>query len=80
MISITCDVPTFPLEELKQSQNGIFANFDYSLVSPDTYASKEGIFHPENAQERAKQVRHWLRNREEDHIVGKSLCGLWKRG
>jgi hypothetical protein len=45
---------------------------DFSTLSPE-YASKKGIFAHENAGERAKQVRKWLRSREEDVIVGTSI-------
>jgi hypothetical protein len=60
------------VDELKNSQDGIFAHLDFSTLSPD-YASKKGIFAHENAGERAKQVRKWLRSREEDVIVGTSI-------
>jgi len=45
---------------------------DFSTLSPD-YASKKGIFAHENAGERAKKVRQWIRSREEDTIVGRSI-------
>jgi hypothetical protein len=45
---------------------------DFSTLSPD-YASKKGIFAHENAGDRAKKVRQWLRSREEDVIVGTSI-------
>lgn len=65
---VPCDTPLHPVDELKDSQDGIFAHLDFSTLSPD-YASKKGIFAHENAGERAKQVRKWLRSREEDVIV-----------
>jgi hypothetical protein len=45
---------------------------DFSTLSPD-YASKKGIFAHENAGDRAKKVRQWLRSRKEDVIVGTSI-------
>jgi len=69
---VPCDTPLYPVDELKNSQDGIFAHLDFSTLSPD-YASKKGIFAHENAGERAKQVRKWLRSREEDVIVGTSI-------
>jgi hypothetical protein len=44
---------------------------DFSTLSPE-YASKKGIFAHENAGARAKEVRHWLRSRDEEIIVGTS--------
>lgn len=69
---VPCDTPLYPIEELKNSQGGIFAHLDFSTLSPE-YASKQGIFAPENAGARAKLVRQWLRNREEEVIVGTSI-------
>ncbi|WWC89077.1 uncharacterized protein L201_003995 [Kwoniella dendrophila CBS 6074] len=63
-----CDTPTYPVSKLKSSNNGIFESLDFSTLSPE-YASKKGIYAPENGSERAKQVRYWLRNREESEIV-----------
>jgi hypothetical protein len=51
-------VPTYPLEELRKSEGGIFADFDYSHISPI---------------ERGRKVRKWLKEREEQHIVGTSI-------
>jgi hypothetical protein len=68
---VPCDTPLYPVDELKNSQDGIFAHLDFSTLSPE-YASKKGIFAHENAGERAKKVRQWLRSREEDIIVGTS--------
>jgi hypothetical protein len=69
---VPCDTPLHPVDELKNSQDGIFAHLDFSTLSPE-YASKKGIFAHENAGERAKQVRKWLRSRDEDIIVGASM-------
>lgn len=44
------------------------AGFDFSTLSPD-YASKKGIFDPDNSEERARQLRQWLRSRPEREIV-----------
>jgi hypothetical protein len=66
-----CDVPLYPLEDLKTSKDGMFAHLDFSTLSPD-YASKEGIFAPSNVAQRAMKVRRWLRDREENEIVGMS--------
>ncbi|WRT66607.1 uncharacterized protein IL334_003566 [Kwoniella shivajii] len=63
-----CDTPTYPLSALKLSNNGIFSSLDFSTLSED-YASKSGIYAPEQGEERAKEVRRWLRDREEDEIV-----------
>jgi len=63
-----CDTPTHPVEKLSAANGGIFSSLDFSTLSPD-YASKEGIFHPSAARERAKQVRRWLRERPEREIV-----------
>ena len=73
-----CDIPTYPLDVLKQSQDGIFAHLDLSTLSPG-YASKEGIFHPDNAAAKAKACRRWLRDRSEDHIAGDYLQPLKSR-
>jgi hypothetical protein len=67
--SIPCDTPLYPLEELKNAQDGIFSHLDFSTLSSG-YASKKGIFAPENVRERAKQVRQWLRDRPESNVVG----------
>jgi hypothetical protein len=48
---------------------GIFADLDFSTLSPD-YASKKGIFATDNAPDRAKRVRRWLRDRPEAEIAG----------
>jgi hypothetical protein len=69
MLSNTCDIPTYPLETLKHAQDGLFASLDFSTLSPG-YASKEGIFHPDKADLKAKACRQWLRDRPEDHIAG----------
>jgi len=45
-----------------------FAGFDFSPLTPD-WNSKKGIYDPANVKERAKWVRHWLRDREEQDIV-----------
>ncbi|KAK6909832.1 hypothetical protein L486_00518 [Kwoniella mangroviensis CBS 10435] len=63
-----CDTPTYPISKLKSSNDGIFSELDFSTLSED-YASKQGIYAPENGSERAKRVRHWLRDREESEIV-----------
>ncbi|WVQ74388.1 hypothetical protein IAR50_003989 [Cryptococcus sp. DSM 104548] len=63
-----CDTPTHPLSDLKASNDGIFSTLDFSRLSPE-YASKQGIFDPRNAVERARQVRLWLRERPEKEIV-----------
>lgn len=68
-LSIPCDTPIYPLESLKHSQDGIFAHLDFTPLSPE-YASKKGIFHPKNLDQRSRDVRRWLRNRQEDTIVG----------
>jgi len=68
-----CDTPLTPIEELKNSRDGIFAHLDFSTLSPE-YASKEGIFDPKNANERARLVRRWIRDRSEDRIVGVFFC------
>ena len=72
---MACDTPLYPVDELKNSQDGIFAHLDFSTLTPE-YASKKGIFAHENAGERAKQVRKWLRSREEDVIVGTPISLL----
>lgn len=46
----------------------MFSDLDFSGLSPD-YASKQGIYDPDNCAERAKLVRHWLRARPEREIV-----------
>ncbi|WWD17045.1 hypothetical protein CI109_101482 [Kwoniella shandongensis] len=63
-----CDTPTSPVSALAASNGGIFSSLDFSTLSPN-YASKKGIYAPENASERARQVRNWLRDREEGEIV-----------
>jgi hypothetical protein len=73
-----CDIPTYPLDVLKQSQDGIFSYLDFSTLSPG-YASKEGIFHPNEAAAKAKACRQWLRARSEDHIAGKLLIANRQR-
>jgi hypothetical protein len=69
--SVPCDTPLDPIEALRASNNGLFADLDFSTLSPD-YASKMGIFSPGQATERAKRVRKWLRDRPEEEIVGES--------
>lgn len=66
-----CDTPSYPVSEITRSQDGIFAELDFSTLSPD-YATKKGIFHPDNVKDRAKEVRKWLRARPENEIVGES--------
>lgn len=66
--SIPCDTPLSPREELATSMGGMFADLDFSGLS-DEYASKQGIFDPERAAERAEMVRKWLRERPEREIV-----------
>ncbi|WWC69952.1 uncharacterized protein I206_103896 [Kwoniella pini CBS 10737] len=63
-----CDTPTYPISKLKASNNGIFSSLDFSTLS-EGYASKSGIYNPKNASERARRVRNWLRDREENEIV-----------
>ncbi|WVR06820.1 hypothetical protein IAU60_003856 [Kwoniella sp. DSM 27419] len=63
-----CDTPTYPIEDLKASNDGIFSSLDFSTLSPD-YASNKGIFDPERVEERARQARLWLRARPEKEIV-----------
>lgn len=67
-----CDTPTFPLSELEESNEAQFRNagLDFSTLSPD-YASKQGIFDPDRAAERARVLRQWLRDRPEREIVCK---------
>lgn len=69
-----CDTPIYPPEALAASNDGMFieAGFDFSQLSPD-YASKVGIYDPDNAAERAKLIRLWLRQRPEREIVCKFL-------
>jgi len=69
--AVPSDTPSYPVEELKHSKDGMFAHLDFSTLSPE-YASKEGIYHPDNVNDRAKEVRRWLRAREEQSIVGRS--------
>jgi broad specificity phosphatase PhoE len=45
-----------------------YAGLDFSSI-PDDWTSKKGIYDPRNVAERAKQVRQWLRAREENEIV-----------
>jgi len=71
--SLPCDTPLYPVSELKASNGGMFADLDFSTLSPE-YASKSGIYAPDRVQERARQVRRWLRDREEDEIVGEFNC------
>lgn len=75
--NVPCDTPLYPLDELKNSKDGIFKHLDFSTLS-EGYASKEGIFDPENVAQRAREVRRWLKNREEDIIVGTSSFSVWK--
>jgi hypothetical protein len=76
---VPCDIALYPIEELRNSRDGIFSHLDFSTLSPG-YASKEGIFHPDNVAERAKQVRQWLRNREENNIAGALSFPLYYSG
>lgn len=66
--SIPCDTPLHPREELASSMGGMFSDLDFSGLS-EGYASKQGIFDPERAAERAEMVRKWLRERPEQEIV-----------
>ncbi|GFZ46868.1 hypothetical protein JCM24511_04088 [Saitozyma sp. JCM 24511] len=66
--NVPCDTPLDPIEALRASNNGLFADLDFSTLSPD-YSSKMGIFSPGQATERAKRVRKWLRDRPEEEIV-----------
>ena len=66
-----CDTPTSPPSAIAEWRNGLLSSFDFSTLSPD-YASKQGLFAPENVTERAKQVRTFLRDRPEEEIVGGS--------
>ncbi|CAK9781208.1 hypothetical protein CC85DRAFT_289451 [Cutaneotrichosporon oleaginosum] len=65
---LPCDTPLHPREELASSMDGMFSDLDFTGLSPD-YASKQGIFDPERAAERAELVRKWLRERPEQEIV-----------
>ncbi|KAL1411576.1 hypothetical protein Q8F55_002540 [Vanrija albida] len=67
---LPCDTPTFPLSELEESNDAQFRNagLDFSTLSPD-YATKQGIFDPDRAAERARVLRQWLRDRPEREIV-----------
>ncbi|KAK1924011.1 histidine phosphatase superfamily [Papiliotrema laurentii] len=65
---LPCDTPTYPVSELQNANEGLFADLDFSTLSVD-YASKTGIFSPDNAAERARVVRRWLRDRPEKEIV-----------
>ncbi|GMK53910.1 hypothetical protein CspeluHIS016_0104960 [Cutaneotrichosporon spelunceum] len=65
---LPCDTPLHPREELASSMDGMFSSLDFTGLSPD-YASKQGIFDPERAAERAALVRKWLRDRPEEEIV-----------
>ena len=69
--AVPSDTPSYPVEELKHSKDGMFAHLDFSTLSPE-YASKEGIYHPDNVNDRAREVRRWLRARDEQSIVGMS--------
>jgi hypothetical protein len=69
--AVPSDTPSYPVEELKNAKDGMFKHLDFSTLSPD-YASKEGIYDPENVHQRAREVRRWLRSRDEQHIVGTS--------
>lgn len=64
-----CDTALYPLSELQNSNDGMFAELDFSTLSPD-YASKKGIFDPANVKQRAREVRRWLRARPEKEVVG----------
>lgn len=57
----------------------MFAQLDFSGISPD-YASKKGIFDPANVQQRAREVRVWLRERPEGEIVGMSGYRFYEGG
>lgn len=52
------------------------AGLDFSAIDESeerhgvAWTSKQGFFHPDNIAERAKWVRRWLRDREEQEIVG----------
>lgn len=48
--------------------DGMFSDLDFTGLSDD-YASKQGIYDPERAAERAELVRKWLRERPEQEIV-----------
>jgi hypothetical protein len=61
------------VSKLQNSNDGIFADLDFSTLSPD-YASKKGIFDPANVKQRAREVRRWLRARPEKEIVGMCHC------
>ncbi|WWC61929.1 uncharacterized protein I303_104515 [Kwoniella dejecticola CBS 10117] len=63
-----CHTPLSPAELLRCSNDEMFSSLDFSTLS-EGYASKDGIFDPVNASERAKQVRRWLRDRLEREIV-----------
>lgn len=72
MLSLPCDTPTYPVSELQKSNEGLFKDLDFSSLSTG-YASKTGIFSPEQAAERARKVRVWLRERPEQEIVGEPI-------
>jgi hypothetical protein len=77
---VPSDTPSYPVEELKNAKDGMFAHLDFSTLSPE-YASKKGIYHPDNVADRAREVRKWLRARDEQGIVGVSCVGslaLWE--
>jgi hypothetical protein len=67
-----CDIPTYPPSAIASSLGGIVSDLDFSGLS-EGYASKKGIFDPENVEQRAAAVRKWLLEREEDEIIGASL-------
>jgi hypothetical protein len=77
---VPSDTPSYPVEELKNAKDGMFAHLDFSTLSPE-YASKKGIYHPDNVADRAREVRRWLRARDEQSIVGMFGVGslaLWE--
>ena len=71
--AVPSDTPSYPVEELKHSKDGMFVHLDFSTLSPE-YASKKGIYHPDNVNDRAREVRRWLRARDEQSIVGMSTA------
>lgn len=63
--SLPCDTGS-PKEALEADPE--FAGLNFDLLTPD-WTSKQGIYDPANVAERAKWVRRWLRDRNEDRIV-----------
>lgn len=49
-----------------------FSGLDFGGLE-DGWTGKEGIYDPANVKERARNIRKWLRSREEKEIVGSSF-------